>query len=297
MSSREDTALIPEGSLTISQNLGSSSVYLAVECVENGRSVSASRFTPKLPLVGQPDHGLFAVFRDFHPKSQASRLVMSDSDQVPADGIPPRFRTRAASNPQETVWQARLANVVSDHDAIHLFRRRVLSAAADLESIDGFLPAEISVNDGIQIDEDCILVFAESGDVVASARMISLERLQGELGEFLTGPRLAEQLGRDLVNVVWSQHLLIDPGVPEAAVLRTLAAAMSEHAIRQGWDFDICLCIEANVVRREAIGFTRLGIRVDRENKSPLEILYREVVEQPKGTVPGAEVVPPESRG
>ncbi len=209
---------------------------------------------------------------------------MSDSNQIPADEIPLRFRTRAVSNSQETAWHARMANIDSDHDAIGRFRRRVLSKAADIELIDGFLVSDRAVSDGMEIDEACILVFAESGEVVASARMIPLEHLQGELGEFLTGRHLAEQLGRDFVNVVWSQHVLIDSEVPEAPVSKALAAAMSEHAIRQGWDFDICLCSEINAVRREAMGFTRLGIRVDRENKTPLKILYREVVEHPKMT-------------
>jgi hypothetical protein len=211
--------------------------------------------------------------------------MMSDSGQIPADGIPPRFRNRSASIPGEKGWQARVANIATDQGAIDRFRRRILDDVADLESLDVFLTSDRVENESMKIDGECVLVFSESGDVVASARMIPLERLQAELGEFLNGRRLAEQLGRDLVNVAWSQHVLIDPEVPEAAV-----------AIRRGWNFDICLCIESNAVRRESIGFSRLGLRIDRTNKAPLEILYREIEEQPEEALPAAVVMPPRNR-
>ena len=222
--------------------------------------------------------------------------MMSDSGQIPADGIPPRFRNRSASIPGEKGWQARVANIATDQGAIDRFRRRILDDVADLESLDVFLTSDRVENESMKIDGECVLVFSESGDVVASARMIPLERLQAELGEFLNGRRLAEQLGRDLVNVAWSQHVLIDPEVPEAAVAKTLSAAMSEHAIRRGWNFDLCLCIESNAVRRESIGFSRLGLRIDRTNKAPLEILYREIEEQPEEALPAAVVMPPRNR-
>ena len=213
-----------------------------------------------------------------HDVSRQNGLCMTfDLPRTPEDGIPPRFRTRAASLPQSPMFQTRLANMATDHDAIYRFRRRILDAAEDIESLDGFLDDEEHANDGMKADGECILVLAESGDVVASARMIPLERAQSRFGNALNGRRLAEYLGGDLVKVVWSQHVLIDPEVPEAAVVKTLSTAMSDHARRRGWKFVLCFCVEFNATRRERIGFTRLGVRIDRENQAPLEILYQEI--------------------
>ncbi len=203
--------------------------------------------------------------------------MTSDLYQTPEDGIPPRFRNRAASNSGPAPWRTRLADIATDHDVIHRFRRRILDAAVNVETLDGFLDHDSSSHEKDDGNGECLLVLAATGDVVASARMIPLERAQSRLGGYLNGRRLAEKLGGDLVKVAWSQHLLIDPEVPEATIAQTISAAMANHARRRGWEFVLGFCIESNATRRERIGFTRLGVRIDRENQAPLEIVYRKI--------------------
>jgi hypothetical protein len=208
--------------------------------------------------------------------------MKSDLHQTPEDGIPPRFRARSASNSGPAPWHTRLADITTDHDVIHRFRRRILDAAVDVETLDGFLDHDQTARERNDGDGECLLVLAATGDVVASARMIPLERAQSRLGDYLNGRRLAEKLGGDLVKVAWSQHLLIDPEVPEATVAQTISTAMASHARRRGWDFVLGFCIESNATRRERIGFTRLGVRIDRENQPPLEIVYRKIEDKPE---------------
>ena len=74
------------------------------------------------------------------------------------------------------------------------------------------------------------------------------------------------------IEASFSRHLLFDPGVMDEAILEAMSKAIRVHGVRRGWRYDLCLCSNENAASRLRLGYQPIGIRVDREPRSTVEI-------------------------
>ena len=79
------------------------------------------------------------------------------------------------------------------------------------------------------------------------------------------------------IEASFSRHLLFDPSIEGDAIVEAMSTAIRIHAERRGWRYDLCLCSDENSASRRRLGYRPIGIRVDREARSTLEIYAFEI--------------------
>lgn len=198
-------------------------------------------------------------------------MSSDEPGKPPGYGVPDRFRTRNASNATDGSPAASWTVHVADSDVVRseaqAFRQRVGDARSQAESGD---QASMSSGTGDRVDPHAeLLLLRDRADrIVASIQITPLDRVDPEIARLLDHRHLAV----GAIGVSFSRHLAVDPGIAEAGLNAAMSAAIREHAAGRGWRYDLCLCSNGSSGSRRRLGYRPIGIRVDRESRSELEI-------------------------
>jgi hypothetical protein len=193
-------------------------------------------------------------------------MSSEESGDPVGGGIPERFRSRSAAS-ESGGWTVHVAESDEVRAEARRFRHRVIEALADAEC--GTRPPVPSELDD-RVDEEADLLFLrnQNGRIVASIQMTAVDRLDLGIACHLDRRHLA--IGS--IEASFSRHLIFDPGVKGDAIVDAMSKAIRVHAERRGWRYDLCLCSDENSASRRRLGYRPIGIRVDREARSTLEI-------------------------
>lgn len=198
-------------------------------------------------------------------------MSSEESGEPVGGGVPERFRSRSVSGAGASESSGEWTVHVADSDAARSeargFRHRVIEALADAEcGTRSPVPSEL--DDRVDQEADLLFLRNRDGRIVASIQMTAVDRLDLEIACHLDRRHLA--LGS--IEASFSRHLVFDPSIEGDAIVHAMSRAIRAHAGRRGWRYDLCLCSDENSGSRRRLGYRPIGIRVDREARSTLEI-------------------------
>ena len=198
-------------------------------------------------------------------------MSSEESGEPVGGGVPERFRTRSVTGvePSSGVgeWTIHVADSHEIRSEARMFRHRVIEAMADAEC-GTRTPVPSELDDRVDAHADLLFLRNQDGRIVASIQMTAIDRVDLGIARHLDRRHLA--LGP--IEASFSRHLLFDPGVEDEAIVGAMSTAIRIHAERRGWRYDLCLCSDENSASRRRLGYRPIGIRVDREARSTLEI-------------------------
>lgn len=197
-------------------------------------------------------------------------MSSEESGEPIGGGVPERFRSRNAggdATAEPGDWTVHLADSDEVRSEARRFRHRVIEALADAECGDR-PPVPSELDDRVDAEADLLFLRDRDGRIVASIQMTGVDRLDLGIARHLDRRHLA--LGS--IDASFSRHLIFDPGVEGDAVFEAMSGAIRAHADHRGWRYDLCLCSDENSASRRRLGYHPIGIRVDRESRSTVEI-------------------------
>lgn len=198
-------------------------------------------------------------------------MSSEESGEPVGGGVPERFRTRSVAGVEPSSGSGEWTIHVADSDEIRsearMFRHRVIEALADAEC-GTRTPVPSELDDRVDAHADLLFLRNQDGRIAASVQMTAIDRVDLGIARHLDRRHLA--LGP--IEASFSRHLLFDPGVMDEAILEAMSKAIRVHGARRGWRYDLCLCSNENAASRLRLGYQPIGIRVDREPRSTVEI-------------------------
>ena len=203
-------------------------------------------------------------------------MSSQESGDPVGGGVPKRFRTRsaveAAASSESDGWTIHVADSEELRSEARRFRHRVIEALADAEC-GTRPPVPSELDDRVDAQADLLFLRNRDGGIVASIQMTAIDQVDLGIARHLDRRHLA--LGP--IEASFSRHLLFDPSIEGDAIVEAMSTAIRIHAERRGWRYDLCLCSDENSASRRRLGYRPIGIRVDREARSTLEIYAFEI--------------------
>ncbi|MCP4833865.1 MAG: hypothetical protein GY895_03790 [Phycisphaera sp.] len=169
-------------------------------------------------------------------------------------------------------WTIHIADSDEVRSEARRFRHRVIEAMADAEC-GPRPPVPSELDDRVDTRADLLFLRDRDGRIVASIQMTAVDRVDLGIARHLDKRHLA--LGS--IEASFSRHLVFDPSVESEAIVEAMSTAIRIHAGRRGWRYDLCLCSDEHAGSRRRLGYLPIGIRVDREARSTLELYAFEV--------------------
>ncbi len=202
-------------------------------------------------------------------------MSFEESGDPVGGGVPERFRSRSATVPRAEKagdWTIHIADSDEVRSEARRFRHRVIEAMADAEC-GPRPPVPSELDDRVDTRADLLFLRDRDGRIVASIQMTAVDRVDLGIARHLDKRHLA--LGS--IEASFSRHLVFDPSVESEAIVEAMSTAIRIHAGRRGWRYDLCLCSDEHAGSRRRLGYLPIGIRVDREARSTLELYAFEV--------------------